>query len=377
MNRKKLLALGLAAVMAVSVAVPAFADTPEELAAAAAASVEENDDAADDETTSAVADSSSSSSKSAVVTAEEEELAAKKGTRILVSPAKVANIVDELATSALDAMEESYDSIPDDDIKTKDYTAADIYAEGADIFDELMYEIMDHLDLLSWVDSSEELTAYALHGSGARIYDNFADFGVATSFKNTDKSISASYIIGGKPRVLLNDGIPQTEEQKKSTFFQVYQMQITGAKMYAEYTYYRPENRLRVDYGSRAATTAYDGKDGSIYDMGGVDLVYRGVNSVFIQMFYPVSRTRENPEVETYFLTRVLLQKDGRVRITAKHTTMDGITRLFGGYPSWNDFKLKNAVEWEYNGPKEAFSFIAKDGAVLYPVAEVAEDTAE
>ena len=376
MNRKKLLALGLAAVMAVSVAVPAFADTPEDPAAAAAATSAEADDDADANDSSAAADdTSASSSKSAVVTAEEEEAAAKKGTRVLVSPAKVANIVDELASDALDKMEEAYDSIPDDDIRTKDYTASDIYAEGADIFDEMMYEMMDHLDLLSWVDSSEELTPYALHGSGARIYDNFADFGVATSFKNTDKSISASYIIGGKPRVLLNDGIPQTEEQKKSTFFQVYQMQITGAKMYAEYTYYRAENRLRVDYGSKAATTSYDGKDGSIYDMGGVDLVYRGVNSVFMQMFYPVSRTRENPEVETYFLARVLLQKDGRVRITAKHTTMDGITRLFGGYPSWNDFKLKDAVEWEYNGSNEAFSFTAKDGVVLYPVVADADAT--
>lgn len=371
MNRKKLLALGLTAVMAVSFAIPAFAATGDDAATTASASATASATASSDATASA--DATATASPKASGKATPAPTATPIAKRTPVSPAKVADVLDATSTKAFTQMEAVYDALPEDETVTgKDYTVTDIFAEGSDIVDELTYEALDHLDLLSWVDSSEDLTNYKLHGSGARLYDNYSEYGISTAFQNTDKSITASYIIGGTPRKLLNIGtdIPLTEDQKKSSFYQVHQMQVEQAKMYAEYTWYRAENRLRVDYSTHGSTTAYGGIDNSTYNLGGVDLVYRGENSIFMQIFYPVNRTRENPEVETYFVARVLLQKDGRTRVSAQNASLNKINRLYSGYPSWNDFKLKNATEWDFTS--KGFTLVSNEGKTLYPTKDSA-----
>lgn len=371
MNRKKLLALGLAAVMAVSFAIPALAST-----ASPSPSPTTTESASPSPSASATTTTATTNpSASATTTATAAPTATPKAMQA-VSPAKVADIIDSLSVTAIDNISKTYDTLPDEDVKGEDYTVADIYAEGAETFEQTVYEVLDHLDLLSWVDTADDLTNYQLHGSGARLYDNYSEAGISTAFQNTDKSITASYVIGGTQRNLFNIGsdIPLTEDQKKSTFYNVPQMQIENAKMYAEYTWFRNTNRLSVDYGTKGSTSSYGGVDKTTADLGGVDVVYRGENSIFMQIFYPVQRSRENPEVETYFVARILLQKDGRVRVSSKNTTYSKITRLVSGYPSWNDFKLKDATSWDFNGEK--FTLTDKEDVALFTLTDKNKQTA-
>lgn len=249
-----------------------------------------------------------------------------------LSPGKLFDLVEESGGALFEAMGDVYNDLSSDEI-------AEILASAGEDYLDIMEEVLDNLLLIAEIDEDEEIPYSYKHTETP--HWTHEDDGSAIYVHNSNEGVVVHYIYGGKLQEEITgkgSAIMHTDD-KAASLINTPDLKIREAQYYVKAQYIRAQNRLLINFGSA---------DG-LYDLGGVDLVYRGENSIFMQAFYPVKRIRDLDIAEPYRATRVLLQAE-RVRMSQSFISKADISsiRLSGGYPSWEAFAFEDSNTFDF-----------------------------